>query len=367
MPSPPTLLGSVGLPAEIYGQGFGIKVAGGYAYLTSAAVEPPNIDGGLVIINVNDDSNPYVEKVVTIPNAGLNFWKRPGPDVVGDMVYVPGGNGLYGFDVSDPSSASQTEYYPYPADFGSVSSGDVVIQGDFAYVSLFPMDANTSFGRGGLAVYKLRETNLAPVATDDAYSVAGNLALAVEAPGVLVNDSDPDSDPLTAVTVADPAHGSLTLNGDGSFSYTPTAGYVGADSFTYKANDGRADSNLATVSIDVYYPFTGFFSPVDNFPTVNSAKAGSAIPIKFSLGGDYGLGIFAAGYPTVVRVACDTGTPADEIEETVTAGSSGLQYNPVTAQYTYVWKTTKTWARTCRHFELKLADGTSHTADFSFK
>ena len=73
--------------------------------------------------------------------------------------------------------------------------------------------------------------------------------LNVPAPGVLENDSDADGVPLTAILVTGPSHGTLTLNGNGSFSYTPTANYNGSDSFTYKANDGSLDSNVATVSI----------------------------------------------------------------------------------------------------------------------
>ena len=68
---------------------------------------------------------------------------------------------------------------------------------------------------------------------------------------MLTNDTDVDGDALSAVLVSGPAHGSLTLNADGSFTYTPAANYNGPDSFTYKANDGQADSNVATVSINV--------------------------------------------------------------------------------------------------------------------
>ena len=68
---------------------------------------------------------------------------------------------------------------------------------------------------------------------------------------MLANDTDVDGDALTAILVSGPAHGSLTLNADGSFTYTPAANYNGPDSFTYKANDGQADSNVATVSITV--------------------------------------------------------------------------------------------------------------------
>lgn len=126
------------------------------------------------------------------------------------------------------------------------------------------------------------------------------------------------------------------------------------------------------VGADLYakvntWPFTGFFPPVDNPPTINSVKSGSAVPVKFSLGGNYGLNILATGYPKSVKIACDTSLPIDDVEETVTAGNSSLQYNPANGQYTYVWKTDKAWANTCRQFQLQLADGTLHLANFKFK
>ncbi|TLM73962.1 MAG: tandem-95 repeat protein, partial [Actinobacteria bacterium] len=93
--------------------------------------------------------------------------------------------------------------------------------------------------------------NDAPVAVDDAYSTDEDTALTVAAPGVLGNDTDIDGDPLTAVLVLGPTHGTLTLNGDGSFTYTPDADYNGPDSFTYQADDGADLSNVATVDITV--------------------------------------------------------------------------------------------------------------------
>src|SRR5204863_110236 len=91
----------------------------------------------------------------------------------------------------------------------------------------------------------------APVAVNDSYTTAEDTQLAVSAPGVLANDSDVDGDSLSAVLVSQPTHGTLTLNSDGSFSYTPAANYHGTDSFTYKANDGQADSGIATVNIAI--------------------------------------------------------------------------------------------------------------------
>ena len=94
-------------------------------------------------------------------------------------------------------------------------------------------------------------TNKAPVAADDAYSTAEDTALTVTAPGVLGDDSDPDHDPLSAVLESGPSHGTLSLNANGSFTYTPAANYDGTDSFTYRASDGTVESNEATVTITI--------------------------------------------------------------------------------------------------------------------
>ena len=76
-------------------------------------------------------------------------------------------------------------------------------------------------------------------------------ALTIAGAGVLANDSDVEGSALSAVLVSGPGNGTLTLNADGSFTYTPNANYNGADSFTYKANDGVADSATVTVSLTV--------------------------------------------------------------------------------------------------------------------
>jgi hypothetical protein len=109
------------------------------------------------------------------------------------------------------------------------------------------------------------------------------------------------------------------------------------------------------------YNFSGFFQPVDNAPTLNVAKAGSAIPVKFSLGGDQGLDIFQTGYPRVTTVSCSASGPTDAIETTVTAGGSSLQYDSTSNQYSYVWKTSSNLAGACVQFDLGLNDGSTHT------
>ena len=89
----------------------------------------------------------------------------------------------------------------------------------------------------------------------------------MNAPGVLDNDSDPDDDPLSPVRVSGPSHGTLTLNANGSFIYTPAADYHGTDSFTYRANDGTLDSNEATVMITI--------TAINDSPTLTVAAGGT--------------------------------------------------------------------------------------------
>jgi Tol biopolymer transport system component len=147
-----------------------------------------------------------------------------------------------------------------------------------------------------------------------------------------------------------------------NFSTSP----VSAHAFTVNATDVAGNQAQATNNYNIIYNFSGFSPPVDNLPTLNVVKAGSAVPVKFSLSGNQGLSIFEAGYPKSQTIPCDSTAPVDGIEETATAGSSGLSYDASVDQYVYVWKTEKAWAGTCRQLVVKLNDGTSHQANFNF-
>jgi predicted extracellular nuclease len=122
------------------------------------------------------------------------------------------------------------------------------------------------------------------------------------------------------------------------------------------------DPSVATFGIN----FKGFFEPVYNPPALNSVQATQAVPVKFSLGGFKGLDIFAAGYPVSQQIACDTGDLLGTAKATQTAGASGLTYDPTADMYTYVWKTDKPWADTCRLLTVMLNDGTTQQAIFHF-
>lgn len=92
-----------------------------------------------------------------------------------------------------------------------------------------------------------------PTAANDNYATPENTALNVPAAGVLTNDTGPSGHTLTAAIVAMPTHGTATLQPNGAFSYTPSTGFAGSDSFTYKATDTTSSltSNTATVTIAV--------------------------------------------------------------------------------------------------------------------
>ena len=110
--------------------------------------------------------------------------------------------------------------------------------------------------------------NEPPLANDDAYSGQEDDILTIAAPGVLDNDSDPTGDALTPLLISGPTDGNLTLNADGSFSYTPNPDFFGTDSFTYQANDGIATSNAATVTITI--------NPVNDAPVADDQSVVSA-------------------------------------------------------------------------------------------
>jgi hypothetical protein len=131
---------------------------------------------------------------------------------------------------------------------------------------------------------------------------------------------------------------------------------------------GPAQAELDAISVQTapLWVFSGFSQPIDNGGVLNVTNAGGAVPVKFSLGGDQGLDILAAGSPTSQPIACESNAPADVIEETSTAGASSLSYNASTDQYTYAWKTQKAWAGSCRQLTVELTDGSTHTANFKF-
>jgi DNA-binding beta-propeller fold protein YncE len=167
-----------------------------------------------------------------------------------------------------------------------------------------------------------------------------------------------------AVTATDSCSSSVTVNS------TPASGSVfpvGTTTVNASADDGVGHVATFSFTVTVQYDFAGFFPPVANPPALNIVQGGRGIPVKFSLSGNKGLGIFAAGSPASGPYPCNSSDPATPLEETVTAGGSSLSYDPATDRYNYVWKTESSWAGTCRQLVVKLNDGSIHRANFKFK
>lgn len=124
-------------------------------------------------------------------------------------------------------------------------------------------DNKNSIGNNEIVITIL-PLNKAPIAINDNYQVLQNQVLSVATPGILANDTDPEDSPITAVLANTALNGALVLNANGSFTYTPNAGFTGVDSFTYHANDGSLQSAFSIVKISVTEP--------DNIPPATNIE-----------------------------------------------------------------------------------------------
>jgi VCBS repeat-containing protein len=131
----------------------------------------------------------------------------------------------------------------------------------------YQVSDGTTLSNIATVTIQVGSTNNAPEAVDDTYGVDEGGTLNVAASGVLGNDTDP-GDTLTAVLVRDVSNGTLTLDGDGSFSYIHDGSETVSDGFTYQANDGTARSNVAVVTIAI--------SAVNDPPAAADDSAGTA-------------------------------------------------------------------------------------------
>jgi hypothetical protein len=163
----------------------------------------------------------------------------------------------------------------------------------------------------------------------------------------------------------------VTVDSSGKAMVTSSALPVNANvvTATYNNVDGNFVGSNGNVIQNASYIFVGFLQPIDNLPTLNSAKAGQTIPIKWQLK-DYAgnlisdLGTLAPNGLTSGTVACGS-APVDVVEELSAPGSTVFRFDGT--QFIYNWQTTKSWAGGCRTMQVKLSDGTSHYAQFTFK
>ena len=140
---------------------------------------------------------------------------------------------------------------------------------------------------------------------------------------------------------------------------------IGSRTTRVSATDNVGNEGSAACGYSVVYAWKGFFQPIDT-NAVNKAKAGSTIPVKFSLTGNQGLDILVGGAPAIGTATCSLGVMQDAVEEYATDAVSGLKYDATADQYVYNWKTSTKMVGTCQQLIVKLKDGTTHRATFTF-
>jgi hypothetical protein len=142
---------------------------------------------------------------------------------------------------------------------------------------------------------------------------------------------------------------------------------VGTHTFTATATDLSGNTTSQTVSYVVLFGFSGFKSPVDNPPTLNTDNAGRTIPVKWSVSNASGsayTSLSAVQSISSRQIRCPNAT-TDPIAGDVPIGLSGLKLTGT--DFLFNWATDKRWAGTCRRLFVHLSDGTTPYADFLFK
>lgn len=256
----------------------------------TVAVSPVN--DAPVAMGDNYNTNEDTPLVVPAPGVLGNDTDADGQTLTASQLSLPAHgvvsvNANGSFTYIPAANYNGTDSFTYRANDGALSSNVVTVT-----ITINPV-------------------NDAPVAAEDTYTATENTPLTVAAPGVLANDRDVEGGALTAVLVSGPTNGTLILNADGSFTYTPDAGYSGCDSFTCKCNDGTADSPPVTVNININ-PAGGLapatlsrdtsrFSVADGFASLLRAGAGAsdaAAPSDLGANPTWGM----TGYLNAARV-----------------------------------------------------------------
>jgi gliding motility-associated-like protein len=171
---------------------------------------------------------------------------------------IPAATGLLLND-SDTENSPLTVTLAAPPANGTVTLNT---NGSFIYIPNANYNGGDNFtytlsdGQGGTATGIVNlivdAVNDAPIAQNDAYSLVEDNILTITAPGLLANDSDIDGDLVFVNSVVTPpAHGRVTLNSNGRFVYSPNMNFNGSDSYTYRLDDGKGGSAIATVSLTI--------------------------------------------------------------------------------------------------------------------
>jgi PKD repeat protein len=215
-------------------------------YVVSLLVEDPSAGSVPDLITITAAVNLPPVAIATADKT-----EGPAPLIVqfdGSQSYDPEGKPLaeYFWDFGDGSAGSYAAVPP-PHTY--------LIPGTYNVVILAVTDERYAVGSDVLVITVTEPVNHPPVATDDAAITDEDTPVTIP---VLGNDTDADNDVLTSALVAGPLHGTLALGADGAFTYTPALNFNGTDSFTYKANDGQAETAEGNLTFTITsLPTTG--------------------------------------------------------------------------------------------------------------
>ena len=252
------------------------KPAGSSAVLSSATVVNPTFTADKVgtytaQLIVNDGFLSSTPVTVSASTSNQAPTAKAGPD---QAVTAGATVQLTSAGSSDPEGSPLGFFWSFSqkapgsvTDFNNANAANPTFVADKPGVYVIQLIVNDGVLNSVPDTVQVTAGNRAPVAVPDTYTTLEDTALVVgAATGVLGNDSDADGNALTAIIVgATPA--GLAFNANGSFTYTPPANFNGPTTFSYKANDGTADSNTVLVTINV--------TPVNDKPVANAGPAQS--------------------------------------------------------------------------------------------
>ncbi|AOG24436.1 Ig-like domain-containing protein [Acidovorax sp. RAC01] len=272
---------AAGLTTSVAGWGsFAIQADGSYTF--TAATPFTGINPVVITYTTQTGASSTLTATVQAAN-------RP-PVAVADVATVNAGGSVMvavRSNDTDPDSDPLTVTAVTQGANGAVvidgATGNPVYTPSVGYSGSDSFTYTVTDGKGGIASATVSVTvtpaaNQAPVTVADQISVAeGGVAttLVGGAASVLANDTDADANPLVAVLISGPAHGSLTLNANGTFSYTHNGSETTSDSFSYRANDGTVSGNTATVGITI--------SPVNDAPVAVADSRTTAVNATLSI------------------------------------------------------------------------------------
>jgi hypothetical protein len=294
------------------------------------------------------------------------------------------GNYQSGIIVGDFTNPSEIEFVAY-ADPGRLGTGTgITLGGDWStyWYNGYIYESDI---RRGILIWKLDDPRVAPALT------FGHSNPQTQTTSFELDVSGPEINVAVPLDGAEYAVGSTVLAdyecvdpdlatcvGTVPSGSPIDTSVIGFKTFTIEASDTNGNTSSRSITYNVVWPFTGFFDPIGDHndeELIRPSKAGTVIPVRFSLGGDRGLDILWEGYPTAILPGPGHGGhggemgsceyPTEVVDPAASAGGTGLQYR--NGQYLYLWETDEDWAGECRMLIVKLKDNTEHWAMFMFE